>query len=208
MFTKNINRGRSEIVTRANGEVILKPKANDYPVILARIIGGRPEYWVSSISLKELIPNGTRSNLVKTIQELPGNVSQDERRLLLVDVYSMNSNYRRATEELSAVSNAAADPFIQINLGDLYMARSQSGDAKRAYSSAIKAADAAKEPLAEAIAQHAFGLLLKYEKARIPEATAALTRAISLYRDLGETTVADALQSEVNELQAPPSNRP
>ena len=208
VFTQNINRGRSEIVTKANGEVILKPKANNYHEILATIIGGRPEYWVSSISLKTLIPNLTRSKLVKSIQDLPSNVSQDERRLLLVDVYSMNKMYDRAIEELNHVSNAADDPFIQINLGDLYIAQSQSGDAKQAYSSAIRVAVAANEPLAEAIAQHAFGLLLKYEKARKPEATAALTRAISLYRGLGETTVANALQSELNELQAPPPNRP
>jgi len=208
VYTQNINRGRSEIVTRENGEVIGRPRANNYPEFLAKIIDGRPEYWVSSISLKKLIQDDQRSELVNDIRALPANVSKDEKRLLLVDVYSMNKKYGRAIEELAAVSNAANDPFIQINLGDLYTASSQSGDAKRAYSAAIQAAIDAKEPLAEAIAQHAFGLLLKYEKARIPEAITALTRAISLYRDLDETAVADALQSELNELQAPPSSPP
>jgi hypothetical protein len=208
VFTDTLNRGRPEIIRRPNGEVIIRPKANDYPEFLAKIIDGRPGYWASSISLKKLMPNHTRSELVNRVRGLPSNVSQDEKRLLLVDVYSMNKDYDRAIEEITAVSNAADDPFIQINLGDLYMASSQSGDAKRAYSSAIQAAVAANEPMAEALAQHAFGLLLQYERARIPEATKALARAICLYRDLGENDVADALESEWSNLQTqPPSTR-
>jgi tetratricopeptide (TPR) repeat protein len=204
VFTENINRGRPEIIRRPNGEVILRPRANDYPEFLAKIIDGRPEYWASSISLKKLIQNDTRSDLVDRIRALPSNISEDEKRLLLVDVYSMNKVYDRAIDELNHVSNAADDPFIQINLGDLYLASSQSGDAKRAYSSAIRAAVAANEPMAEALAQHAFGLLLQYEKARIAEATKALARAICLYRDLGENGAADALESEWSNSQTPP----
>ena len=139
--------------------------------------------------------------MVNRIRALPSNVSEDEKRLLLVDVYSMNKMYDRAIDELNHVSNVTDDPFIQINLGDLYMASGQSGDAKRAYSSAIRAAVAGNEPMAEALAQHAFGLLLQYEKARIAEATKALARAICLYRDLGENGVADALETEWSNLQ-------
>lgn len=207
-FTDILNRGRIEVITRANGQVIFRPRANNYPEFLAKIINGRPEYWGSSISLKKLLPNDARNDLVNRIRALPSTVSSDERRLLLVDVYSMNKMYERAIEELNDVSNAADDPFIQINLGDLYMTQSQSGDAKRAYSAAIKTSAAASEPMAEAIAQHAFGLLLKYEKARIADARIALTRAVSLYRDLGENAVADSLQTELNELPVQPSSGP
>lgn len=202
------NRGRTEVIRRSNGETIFRPRANNYPEFLAKIIDVRPGYWGSSISFKKLIQNETRSEMVNRIRALPADVSEDEKRLLLVDVYSMNKNYNRAIEELNSVSNAADDPLIQINLGDLYLAVSQSGDAKRAYSSAIRTAATANEPMAEAIAQHAFGLLLGYEKARIADARAAVTRAISLYRDLGENAVADALQTELNELPAPPSSGP
>lgn len=206
VFTQNMNRGPIEIITRPNGQRIFKPRANNYPEFLAKIIDGRPEYLGSSISLKSLIPNETRNEWVNRIRALPASVSDDEKRLLLVDVYSMNKEYNRSIQELTAVSSAADDPFIQINLGDLYMAVSQSGDAKRAYSSAIRAAVAADDPMAEALAQHAFGLLLQYERARIAEATKALTRAICLYRELGENGVADALETEWSNLQTPPAS--
>jgi hypothetical protein len=206
VFTNTLNRGRPEIITRPNGQVIMRPRANNYPDFLAKIIDARPEDWGSSISLKKLLPNDSRSDLVNRIQSLPATVSDDEKRLLLVDVYSMNKNYDRAIEELGAVSNAANDPLIQINLGDLYMASSQSGDAKRAYSSAIQAAISSDDPMAEALAQHAFGMLLRCEGARVAEATAALTRAIQLYKDLGEDHSADLLKTELGVSQSPSFN--
>lgn len=207
VFTTTINQGTTEIVTRPNGQVILRPRANNYPEFLAKIIDARPKYWGSSISLKRLLSNDSRIELVSRIQGLTQTVSDDERRLLLVDVYSMNKRYDRAIEELAAVSTAADDPFIQINLGDLYMASSESGEAKQAYSSAIRAAVNLNDPMAEAFAQHAFGMLLRCEGARIADASVALARAIQLYRDLGETNAADVLQTELKALGSAPANR-
>jgi tetratricopeptide (TPR) repeat protein len=103
---------------------------------------------------------------------------------------------------LKHVSNSANDPFIQINLGDLYLARNISGDAKRAYSTAIQAAANENDPFSEAFAQHALGMILKFEGAKPLDACKALTRAIQLYRDLGEIRTADLLQSELESLSS------
>ncbi len=205
VFTNTLNRGRAEIIKRPNGEVILSPRANDYPEFLAKIVDARPAYLGSSISFRQLLSNDKRNDLVNQIRALPLTISGDEKRLLLVDVYSMNKNYDRAIDELNAVSNAADDPFVQLNLGDLYLALSQSGDAKRAYSSAIKAAKNLSDPMAEALAQHAFGLLLGYERARLEDASTALIRAIELYRDLGENQAANMLQTELSNFRSKPS---
>ena len=204
VFTDTLNQGRPEIIKRPNGEVILKPRANNYPEFLAKIVDARPMYLGSSISFRKLLPNDKRSDLVKLIRALPSIISDDEKRLLLVDVYSMNENYDHAIEELNAVSNAVDDPLIQLNLGDLYVALSQSGAAKRAYSSAIKGAKNLDDPMAEALAQHAFGLLLGYERARLEDASTALMRAIELYRDLGENQAANILQTELNNFRSKP----
>ena len=191
----------------------IEPRANDYPKVLAVILIARPEYLGSSISLKKFFPNDMflsndkRSEIIDRINAIP-NISDDEKRLLRADVLAMNGLYEPAIDELKEIANAANDPFIQINLGDLFLAANLSGHAKRAYSSAIRAAVAANDIFGEALAQHALGMLLKFEGSKVSEASLALKRAILLYGELGETSIADSLQSELESLQSSPQSAP
>lgn len=206
-FTEILAEGRGEVASiRGPNGAIVAPRANDYPAMLVKIINSRPSNWSTSISLKRLMPNETRSSLVNEIKALP--ISSDEKRLLLADVYSLNKLYDRAIEQLTGVTDAANDPFIQINLGDLYLASNFPTEAKRAYSSAIQAAAAAHDSLGEAIAQHALGMVYKIEGGHVSEAAGALTKAIELYTDLGETAIADLLQTELQGLQSSPPVKP
>jgi len=211
-FSNFYTRKPVRIITGPGGGII-EPKANEYPKSLAVILSARPEYLGSSISLNKLfpndllLPNDKRSEIINRIDAMPG-VSDDEKRLLRADALAMNGLYEPAIDELKEIANAANDPFIQINLGDLFLAANLGGPAKRAYSSAIKAAVAANDIFGEALAQHALGMLLKFEGSKISEASLALKRAILLYGELGETSIADSLQSELESLQSSPQSAP
>jgi tetratricopeptide (TPR) repeat protein len=204
-FTNYYNRGLEKFSSGPGGGHFI-PRANEYPKFLAVIQNARPEYLGFSISLNKLfpddklLPNDKRSEIINRIDAI-SNITDDEKRLLRADALAMNGLYEPAIDELKGISNAANDPFIQINLGDLFLAANLGGPAKRAYSSAIKAAVSANDLFGEALAQHALGMVLKFEGGKVSEATSALTRAILLYQELGENSIADSLQSELESLQ-------
>jgi tetratricopeptide (TPR) repeat protein len=211
-FINNYNRGRLEISPGPGGGHF-EPRANEYPKILAVIRNARPEYLGSTISLNKVFPNDPlltndeRSKIIGRIDEMP-NMSDDEKRLLRADALAMNGLYEPAIDELKRVVNAADEPFVQVTLGDLYLAANLGGDAKRAYSSAIRASVAANDLFSEALAQHAFGMVLRFEGGKVSEASSALARAILLYQGLGETSAAVSLKAELESLQNSPRSAP
>lgn len=202
-FTDILNGGRGKVSTiRVSNDNIITPRSNEYTLFLVKIINSRPANWSTSITLDSPLSNEQRQQLVERVRLLPA-AEPDEKKLLLADIYAMNKRYDLAVEQLRGVSGAESDPFVQIFLGDLYLARSFGLDARRAYAAAIAAAVAANDLLGEAYAQQALGLVLLYEGARPEESARALKRAVLLYTELGETHAAEMVEAELTPSSTP-----
>lgn len=207
-FTEIMNGGRGRVSTiRGPNGSVLTPRANEYTLFLVKIINSRPAGWSTSITLGSPLTNEQRQQLVERVRSLPA-AGPDEKRLLLAEIYAMNKKYDLAVGQLRAVSGAESDPFVQLFLGDLYLALNLGLNAKQAYGAAVAAAVAANDSLGEAYAQHALGLVLLYEGAHTEEAKSALQRAILLYTDLGETGAAEMIQAELTPTRATPTPAP
>jgi hypothetical protein len=202
-FTDIMNGGRQKVSTiRGPNGRVLTPKANEYTQFLVKIINSRPVGWSTSITLDKPLGNEQRQRLVNNIRGMAG-IEPDEKRLLLAEVYAMNKRYDLAVDQLKTVTGSQSDPFVQLFLGDLYLALNLGLDAKRSYAAAVAASVAANDRLGEAYAQHALGLMLLYEGARAEDAKSALDRAVLLYTELGETRAAEMVQAELTPTPVP-----
>ena len=107
---------------------------------------------------------------------------------------------QQAIDQLKQISTAKSDPFIQVFLGDLSLARGSANDAKSYYQSAAQVARQQENQLAEAVAQHALGMIYRGEETPA-KARPALQTAIARYEAVGEPESAAMLRKTLASLK-------
>jgi hypothetical protein len=214
-FTDPFNRSReiTPVATGPDGFPIFRPRGGKPEDWLGDIIHSRPAVWGTSVSLTKVITSEERNQLATKINAL--RISKDEKQILLADLDAMRGDakstsgrdsYRSAIKRLQSVSNAASDPFIQLTLGDLYLALGDA-TAEDFYRTAIKVAQARNDLMGEAYARHALAMVREGQEtpvkptSQLADAIQAYTRAIELYAAIGEDETAKLLQQRLSSLQ-------
>ena len=205
-YNASITNSRSKVPTvQHDNEGIERPKGgvnNDWIAIITR---SRPSYWRTSLCVNPAITflhGQEKSSLESSIKQknTEGKISKDAQQLLFADLGSMSKFYDQAREDLLQVTSSHKAPFIQIMLGDLYLADLAPVKAKQAYNKAIQLAHSNSDILAEAYGQHTLGLIREFEGAK-QDAITILSKAVKLYESLGDTDTMEQLKKRIYALR-------
>ena len=167
---------------------------------IAIILHSRPAYWNTVISVKpakQLLGGQDKTSLEARIRSAA--LSPDARQLLYANLGAMSQIYGQACEDLKKVSSVSQAPYIQIMLGDLNLAGLDAHNAKIAYDRARELATS-YDPLAEAYAQQALGLIREFEGNK-SDAITHLTDATKLYRGIREIDTAALIDQRIYSLR-------
>jgi hypothetical protein len=120
--------------------------------------------------------------------------------LLVAHLYADHSLYDEAIEQLASLPTASTEPAIQRLLGDYYLATALNDMAEASYSQALQLSQAAGDTEGQALAASALGQVYASLGDKT-DAQQSLQSALTLYQQLGDTSMSDSITKQLNQLK-------